>query len=82
MSFWLSLPGEPLRRAGYRGLDVVDGLLGLGSAMRSLAALHLMCDTRDLGLALADPEDSWVAGMGRGGQRSVQRTVVHVAVLE
>lgn len=73
MSFWLSLPGEPLRQAGYRGLDVVDGLLGLGSAMRSLAALHLMCDTRDLGLALADPEDSWVAGMGRGGQRSVQR---------
>jgi len=74
MSFWLTLPGEPLRLAGYRGLDVVDGLLGLGSAMRSLAALHLMCDTRDLGLALADPEDQWVAGLGRGGQRTVQRT--------
>lgn len=74
MSFWLTLPGEVLRAAGYRGLDVVDGLLGLGGAIRSLAALHLMCDGRDLGLALADPEDNWVAGLGRGGQRTVQRT--------
>jgi len=74
MSFWLTLPGEPLRAAGYRGIDVVDGLLGLGSAVKSIAALHLMCDGRDLGLALADPEDNWVAGLGRGGQRTVQRT--------
>jgi DEAD/DEAH box helicase domain-containing protein len=73
MSFWLTLPGEPLREAGYRGLDVVDGLLGLGAAIKSIATLHLMCDGRDLGLALADPEDNWVAGMGRGGQRMVQR---------
>ena len=73
MSFWLTLPGAPLRAAGYRGLDVVDGLLGLGSALRSLACLHLMCDGHDLGLALADPEDAWVAGLDRGGQRTVRR---------
>jgi DEAD/DEAH box helicase domain-containing protein len=72
MGWWLSLDGEPLRAAGYRGLDVVDGLLGLGSALRSLAALHLMCDLRDLGLSLADPEDAWVAGLERGGRRVVR----------
>lgn len=72
MGWWLSLPGEPLRQAGYRGLDVVDGLLGLGSALKSLAALHLMCDVRDLGMSLADPEDAWVAGLERGGRRTVR----------
>jgi len=71
-SFWLALDGGLLRQAGYRGMDVVDGLLGLGKVMRSLAALHLMCDPSDLGMALADPEDSWVAGLDRGGHRSVQ----------
>ena len=71
-SFWLSLPGEPLRRAGYRGMDVVDGLLGLGNALKALAAMRLMCSPSDLGLSLADPEDSWVAGRDRGGKRIVR----------
>ncbi len=71
-AFWLSLDGEVLREAGYRGIDVVDGLLGLGKVLRSLAALHLMCDPGDLRVALADPEDSWVAAVDRSGQRSVQ----------
>jgi len=71
-AFWLSLHGGVLQGAGYRGLDVVDGLLGLGKVLRSLAALHLMCDPSDLSMALADPEDSWVAGVDRGGQRSLQ----------
>jgi DEAD/DEAH box helicase domain-containing protein len=71
-SLWLALDGKVLREAGYRGLDVVDGLLGLGKVMRSLAALHLMCDPSDLGMALADPEDSWVAGLDRGGHRSIK----------
>ena len=73
MACWITLPGPPLREAGYTGLDVVDGLLGLGSAMKNLAALHLMCSVGDLGMALADPEDSWVAGLGRGGVRTVRR---------
>jgi DEAD/DEAH box helicase domain-containing protein len=71
-SLWLALDGNVLQAAGYRGLDVVDGLIGLGKVMQSLAALHLMCDPGDLGMALADPEDSWVAGVDRGGKRSVQ----------
>ncbi|MBN96190.1 MAG: hypothetical protein CL928_19295 [Deltaproteobacteria bacterium] len=71
-SFWLSVPGETLVRAGYRGIDVVDGLLGLGKVLKGLAALHLLCDSGDLGMALADPEDCWVAGVDRGGSRSLR----------
>ena len=71
-SFWFSLSGEILADAGYRGLDVVDGLLGLGRVLRQLGALHLMCDTGDLGVSLADPEDEWVAALDRGGRRMLQ----------
>jgi DEAD/DEAH box helicase domain-containing protein len=71
-SFWLSLDGPLLREAGYRGMDVVDGLLGLGRVMQGLAALHLMCEPSDLGLSLSDPEDAWVAGVDRGGRRTIQ----------
>ncbi len=73
-SWWLSLSGAQLADAGYRGLDVVDGMLGLGRVLKGLAALHLMCDRGDLGLSLADPEDEWVAALDRGGRRVVQPT--------
>jgi DEAD/DEAH box helicase domain-containing protein len=73
-SFWVTLSGETLSRAGYRGLDVVDGLLGLGRVMRQLAALHLMCDISDLGVSLADPEDEWVAAVGRDGRLALRGT--------
>ena len=73
-SFWLSLAGDQLADAGYRGLDVVDGLLGLGRVLRHLGALHLMCDSGDLGVSLADPEDEWVAALDRGGRRTMQPT--------
>ena len=69
--FWFSLDGGALAEAGYRGLDVVDGLLGLGKVLRGIGALHLMCDTSDLGLSLADPEDEWVAGVTASGARTV-----------
>jgi len=71
-SFWLSLPGPVLLAAGYQGLEVVDGLLGLARVMKALGAMHLMCDGSDIGLSLADPEDSWVAGVDRGGNRVLQ----------
>jgi len=73
-SWWLSLSGEHLAEAGYRGLDVVDGMLGLGRVLKGLAALHLMCDSSDLGVSLADPEDEWVAALDRGGRRVLQPT--------
>ncbi|MBJ94267.1 MAG: hypothetical protein CMP23_07275 [Rickettsiales bacterium] len=73
-SLWLALDGDELRQAGYGGVEVVDGLLGLGRVLRSLAALHLMCDTSDLGMALADPEEGWVAGLDRSGQRSLEES--------
>jgi len=71
-SFWLTLSGATLVEAGYRGLDVVDGFLGLGRVLRQLAALHLMCDLSDLGVALSDPEAEWVAAVEPSGRLSLR----------
>lgn len=71
-AFWLSVPGTRLAEAGYRGVDVVDGLLGIGRVMQGIAAMHLLCEPSDLGLAVMDPEDLWVAALDRTGRRVVR----------
>ncbi len=51
-AFWLRM-GESAKSipASLR----VDGLRGLGIALETVAAFRLMCDPRDLGIALDDP---------------------------
>jgi DEAD/DEAH box helicase domain-containing protein len=54
-AFWLHFPQEFL--AHFPELSPADkqsGLTGLGNALRSMAALLLMCDPRDLGIALTE----------------------------
>jgi len=57
-SFWLHFPADFLARfAEYTPTEKQSGITGLGNALRTVAALMLMCDPRDLGVALgsADP---------------------------
>ena len=52
-SFWLRFPAEFLRRfEDLTPTEKQNGLTGLGNALRSMAALRLMCDPRDLGVAM------------------------------
>ena len=39
-----------------------NGIEGIGNALRTVAALHLMCDPRDLGVALSESHEA--AGTG------------------
>lgn len=71
-SFWFEIPGAVLRDAGYRGVDVVDGLLGIGRVLQSIAAMHLLCELSDLGLAVMDPQDSWFASVNARGASQVR----------
>ena len=54
-SFWLHFPGgfiarlTDLTRAGIQA-----GIIGMANALRTVASLLLMCDPRDLGVAVAD----------------------------
>jgi len=54
-SFWLRFPGDFLARlADLTRTDIQNGLLGMANALRTVAAVLLMCDPRDLGIAIAD----------------------------
>lgn len=54
-SFWLHFPAEFLSRlAEFTPTERQSGITGLGNALRTVASLLLMCDPRDLGVALSE----------------------------
>jgi DEAD/DEAH box helicase domain-containing protein len=74
-SYWLTLPYEMLEALPYSSTDRQDGVHGLGNALRAIATLLLMCDARDLGVAVGEnaPESSQESEVG--SQQSPQSTV-------
>ena len=56
-AFWLHFPAAFLARfAEYTPTEKQSGISGLGNALRTVAALLLMCDPRDLGIARDRPD--------------------------
>jgi len=53
-SYWLSVPREVMAALPYTGEERRDGVVALSYALGQLAALFLMCDRHDLGVALGD----------------------------
>jgi len=70
-SFWLHFPADFLARLeGYTPEEKRSGIAGLGHALRTVAALLLMCDPRDLGVALGEEPnlylyDAYAGGVGQ-----------------
>jgi DEAD/DEAH box helicase domain-containing protein len=53
-AYWLTVPREVLAALPFGGEDRRDGVVALSYTLGHLAALFLMCDRRDLGVALGD----------------------------
>src|SRR5215471_7067967 len=54
-AFWLHFPAAFLASLGeFTPTEKQSGITGLGNALRTVAALMLMCDPRDLGVALSE----------------------------
>jgi DEAD/DEAH box helicase domain-containing protein len=54
-AFWLQFPAAFLASLGdFTPTEKQSGITGLGNALRTVAALLLMCDPRDLGVALSE----------------------------
>jgi DEAD/DEAH box helicase domain-containing protein len=54
-AFWLHFPAAFLARlSDYTPTEKQSGIAGLGNALRTVASLLLMCDPRDLGVALSE----------------------------
>ena len=64
-SYWITFKRNLVERLPYHRLDVVDGVLGLGYALHSMAALHLMCDPHDLNRCVGDRGAKWFLRLSR-----------------
>ena len=67
-AFWLHFPAEFMARFPDLTPDEKQsGLLGLGNALRTVAALLLMCDPRDLGVAFSEEPNLYLYDCYPGG---------------
>ena len=53
-SYWLTVPRELMQVLPYSGEERRDGVVALSYTLGQLAALFLLCDRRDLGVAIGD----------------------------
>ncbi len=53
-SYWLTVPRELMQVLPYTGEERRDGVVALSYTLSQLAALFLLCDRRDLGVAIGD----------------------------
>jgi len=56
-SYWLSLSRQFMNALPYAPSDRQGGVTALGNALRSMATLLVMCDRRDLGVAVGNTEE-------------------------
>lgn len=78
-AFWFHFPMKFMNSLPFSTTEKRDGLIGLGNALRTVGAVTLMCDPRDLGVStlhsqqgpesLLDPElflyDNYPGGIGQ-----------------
>jgi DEAD/DEAH box helicase domain-containing protein len=53
-SYWLTIPREVVRALPFAGDERRDGVVALSYTLGQMAALFLLCDRHDLGVALGD----------------------------
>ncbi len=64
-SYWITFTKAFLDLFPYSKLELIEGILGLGYAFQSMAALHLMCDPHDLNRAVGDRGAKWFLRISR-----------------
>jgi DEAD/DEAH box helicase domain-containing protein len=64
-SYWVTFKRSLVEKLPYNRLEVIEGVLGLGYALHSMAALHLMCDPHDLNRCVGDRGSKWFIRLSR-----------------
>jgi Distinct helicase family with a unique C-terminal domain including a metal-binding cysteine cluster len=88
-AFWLHFPAEFLALfSDLSPTDKQDGILGIGQALRTIGSLLLMCDPRDLGIAMSEEPnlylyDNYAGGIGQSAPlyQMTQKLLAHAAEL-
>jgi len=64
-SYWITFERSLVERLPYQRLEVIDGVLGFGYALHSMASLHLMCDPHDINRCVGDRGAKWFIRLSR-----------------
>lgn len=72
-SYWLTIPREVMAELPYGGEERRDGVIALAHTLGQLASLFLMCDRRDLGVAVGDNAESGAEAVAERGMGMVPR---------
>jgi len=64
-SYWITFLRDLVQRLPYHRLEVIEGILGLGYALHSISALHLMCDPHDISRCVGDRGAKWFLRLSR-----------------
>ncbi len=88
-AFWLHFTPEFLAQFDdLSPTDKQDGILGIGQALRTIGSLLLMCDPRDLGVAMSEEPnlylyDNYSGGIGQSAPlyRMTSKLLAHAAQL-
>jgi DEAD/DEAH box helicase domain-containing protein len=63
-AFWLTLPRDLMESLPYGSTERLDGVNGLANALVAIATLLVMCDARDLGVAVGENEENRIQDSG------------------
>ena len=78
-AFWLTLPRPMMEALPYNSTDRLDGVYGLAHALGAIATLLVMCDARDLGVAVGENIEERSQEAGARSQESEDRSQNEVA---
>ena len=67
-SYWLTIPREVMASVPGTSEERRDGVVGLANTLKTVAMLFLMCDARDIGVAIGDNSQG-TASVERGFKR-------------
>ena len=71
-AYWLTLPADLLRELPYSSDERLEGVGGLARALQAIATLLLMCDARDLGVAIGENSEIRTEKSEYGSRESEQ----------
>lgn len=69
---WWQIPPRLLDESFPNRQQALDGFLGAAYGMHHVAALRMMAEVSDLGRAVGDSEEGWVATVGNEGRGSLR----------
>lgn len=64
-SYWITFKRNLLDQILFSRHEIIDGILGLGYAIHSIASLHLMCDPHDINRCIGDRGAKWFIRLSR-----------------